>query len=81
MYLYKALNHVIPMINSYESFELTEDKFQTAFLLRRNKIQTADYKLCHRDDTHHLKTIIKKNGIKWFTNQLMVGGVELVLQK
>lgn len=60
MYLYKALNHVVPMINSYEAFELTEDKFQTAFLLRHNKIQTADYKLCHRDDTHHLKTIMKK---------------------
>ncbi len=60
MYLYKALNNVIPMINSYEAFELTEDKFQSAFLLRKHKIQTADYKLCHRDDTHHLKTIIKK---------------------
>ncbi len=60
MYLYKALNSVIPMINNYESFELTEDKFQTAFLLRKNKVQTADYKLCHRDDTHHLKSIIKK---------------------
>lgn len=47
MYLYKALNHVVPMINSYDSFELTEDKFQTAFLLRKHKIQTADYKLCH----------------------------------
>ena len=60
MYLAKALNHVVPMINSFESLELTEDKFQTSFLLRRNGIQTADYKLCHRDDTHHLKTIIKK---------------------
>lgn len=60
MYLYKALNKVIPTINSFESLELTEDKFQTSFLLRKNKIQTADYKLCHRDDTHHLKTIIKK---------------------
>ncbi|WP_321315550.1 ATP-grasp domain-containing protein [Halarcobacter sp.] len=60
MYLYKALNKIIPMINTYESFELTEDKFHTSFLLRRNKIQTADYKLCHRDDTHQLKAIIKK---------------------
>ena len=60
MYLYKALNHVIPMINSYDAFELTEDKFHTSFLLRRNKIQTADYKLCHRDDTHHLQEIMKK---------------------
>ena len=34
MFLYQALNRVIPMINSYDSFVLTEDKFQTAFLLR-----------------------------------------------
>jgi len=60
MYLSKALSKVIPMINSYESFELTEDKFQTSFLLRKNGVQTADYKLCHRDDSHHLKDIIKK---------------------
>lgn len=60
MYLYKALNRVIPMINSYEAFDLTEDKFQTSFLLRKNKIQTADYKLCHRDDTDKLRTIMSK---------------------
>ncbi|QKJ23054.1 ATP-grasp domain-containing protein [Poseidonibacter lekithochrous] len=60
MYLYKALSHVVPMINSYDAFELTEDKFQTSFLLRKNKINTADYKLCHRDDTFHLKAIMKK---------------------
>ncbi|PLY06654.1 MAG: hypothetical protein C0625_08690 [Arcobacter sp.] len=60
MYLYRALNRVIPMINSFEAFELTEDKFHTSFLLRKNKIQTADYKLCHRDDSYHLNAIIKK---------------------
>ena len=60
LYIYKALNNVIPMINEYNSFELSEDKFQTAFLLRHNGVQTADYKLCHRDDTHHLKSIMKK---------------------
>jgi ribosomal protein S6--L-glutamate ligase len=60
MYLYKALNRIIPTINPYEAFELTEDKFQTAFFLRNHKIQTADYKLCHKDDTHHLQTIMNK---------------------
>jgi ribosomal protein S6--L-glutamate ligase len=59
-YLYKALNRVIPMINSYEAFELTEDKFHTSFILRNHGIRTADYKLCHRDDGHELKKIIKK---------------------
>lgn len=60
MYLYQALNRAIPMINSYESFALTEDKFHTSFVLRNNDIPTADYKLCHRDDGHQLKKIIKK---------------------
>ena len=60
MYLYKALDHVIPMINTFKSLELTEDKFHTAFLLRQHGVQTADYKLCHRDDTHHLKSIMEQ---------------------
>ena len=58
-YLYKALNYAIPMINSYKSFSLTEDKFHTSFVLRSNGVKTADYKLCHRDDGFHLKKIIK----------------------
>jgi len=60
LYIKRALSSVIPMINDYKAFELTEDKFHTAFLLRKHGIQTADYKLCHRDDTHHLKSIMKK---------------------
>ena len=60
MYLYQALNRLVPMINSYDSFALTEDKFHTSFILRNAGIKTADYKLCHRDDNYRLKKIIKK---------------------
>ncbi len=60
MYLYQALNRVIPIINSYDSFALTEDKFHTSFVLRNAGIATADYKLCHRDNGAALKKIIKK---------------------
>ena len=60
MYLYQALARVIPTINSYEAFALTEDKFQTNFLLKNNGVNTPEYKLCHRDDSHELKKIIKK---------------------
>lgn len=60
MYLYQALARMIPTINSYEAFALTEDKFQTNFLLKNNGVNTPEYKLCHRDDTHELKKIIKK---------------------
>ncbi|HIM94745.1 MAG TPA: ATP-grasp domain-containing protein [Campylobacterales bacterium] len=62
MFLYQALNHVIPTINSYEAFALTEDKFQTSFLLRRHGITTADYQLCHRDAEHELHKTLKKWG-------------------
>jgi ribosomal protein S6--L-glutamate ligase len=60
MFLYKALDRVIPCINNFTSLELTEDKFQTNHLLRNHGIPTADYRLCHRDDTHRLKSFIKK---------------------
>lgn len=60
VYLYQALNRVIPMINSYDAFSLTEDKFHTSFILRKNNIATPSYKLCHRDDHHQLRKIIKK---------------------
>jgi len=58
MYLYKALNHIIPTMNTFESLELTEDKFQTSLVLRNSGVQTADYQLCHRDDTHQLNAIM-----------------------
>jgi ribosomal protein S6--L-glutamate ligase len=59
-FLYQALNRVMPMINSYEAFALTEDKFQTSFLLRQHGVATPSFKLCHRDDSQHLKSIMKK---------------------
>jgi ribosomal protein S6--L-glutamate ligase len=60
MFLYQALNRVIPVINSYDAFALTEDKFQTSFYLRQHGVATPSFKLCHRDDGHELKKIIKK---------------------
>lgn len=61
-YLYQTLNRVIPMINSYDAFALTEDKFHTSFMLRNAGIQTAEYRLCHRDEAQQLKKTIKKWG-------------------
>jgi len=60
MFLYQALNRVMPTINSYDAFALTEDKFQTAFYLRQHGVATPSFKLCHRDDGHELKKIIKE---------------------
>jgi len=60
VFLYQALDRVMPVINSYDAFALTEDKFQTSFLLRNHGIATPDFQLCHRDDTERLKEIIKE---------------------
>ena len=64
-YLYQALNRVIPMINSYDAFALTEDKFQTSFVLRNAGVKTADYRLCHRDEAEKNldKTLSKWGGM------------------
>ncbi len=60
MYLYKALDKIIPCINNFSSFELTEDKFQTNYLLRNNGVATADFRLCHRDDVKRLRKFIRE---------------------
>ncbi|MCF6173166.1 MAG: ATP-grasp domain-containing protein [Campylobacteraceae bacterium] len=60
VYLYKIINKLMPAINSYESFILSEDKFQTTFKLKNSGISTTDFELCHRDDTANLKNIMSK---------------------
>jgi len=62
-YLYQALNRMIPMINTYDAFQLTEDKFQTSFVLKNAGVKTADYKLFHRDEANEqLHKTLKKWG-------------------
>ncbi len=51
-YLYQALNRLVPMINNYDAFQLTEDKFQTSFILRNAGVKTADYRLFHKDEAN-----------------------------
>jgi len=60
VFLYEALSRIMPTINSFNAFELTEDKFQTAFLLNKNNISTPEFILCHRDDSDYLNKVIKK---------------------
>jgi len=60
MYLYEQLDRYIPTINNFQAFKLTEDKFQTNQLLKKNGIRTTDIFLCHRDDSKMLKKIFKE---------------------
>jgi len=60
-YLYQALNRLIPMINSYDAFQLTEDKFQTSFILRNAGVKTADYRLFHKNEaSKNLHKVLEK---------------------
>ena len=59
-YMYKALDKIIPTINNYNAFELTEDKFHTSFILQNHGIYTADYELCFKQNNDYLEYIISK---------------------
>jgi ribosomal protein S6--L-glutamate ligase len=60
MYLYEALDRIVPCINNFRSFALTEDKFQTAYLLRNHGVPTPDFRLCHRDDSERLRQFMEE---------------------
>ncbi len=60
MYLYEAIDRIVPCLNNFRSFALTEDKFFTAHLLRNYGIPTADFRLCHRDDAQHLRSFMNE---------------------
>jgi ribosomal protein S6--L-glutamate ligase len=64
VYLYETLDKFIPIINNYAAFALTEDKFKTSHLLRREGIMTPEFKLCHRDDVSKLKNVLREWGGK-----------------
>jgi ribosomal protein S6--L-glutamate ligase len=55
VYLYQTLNTMMPMINNYDSFALTEDKFRTAHRLKKNNIPTTDYIVCSKNNIEQLK--------------------------
>ena len=60
VYLYKIVDTLIPMINSYSAFALSEDKLQTSFALKRHGVTSTDFRLCHRDDTKDLRKFIRE---------------------
>jgi len=60
VYLYKIIDKLMPTINSFSAFELTEDKFQTSFALKNSGVACTNFRLCHRDDAKYLKKFIRK---------------------
>jgi len=79
VYLYDALNKSIPMINSYEAFSMSEDKFKTSYYLSQQGINTTEFFLCHREDKDKIKEIYNKWGKMVFKPVDGWGGVGMVL--
>jgi len=79
VYLYEALNKSIPMINSYEAFSMSEDKFKTNYYLSQQGINTTEFFLCHREDKDKIKEIYNKWGKMVFKPVDGWGGVGMVL--
>lgn len=55
VYLYQTIDSMMPMINNYASFALTEDKFRTAHRLKQCGITTTDYMVCNRDNIDQVR--------------------------
>jgi ribosomal protein S6--L-glutamate ligase len=59
VYMYHALSHIIPTMNNYRSFAISEDKFLTANLLSGAGIRTAEYRLINHLDIPLLKNTVR----------------------
>ena len=55
VYLYQTIDSMMPMINNYASFALTEDKFRTAHKLKQAGVNTTDYVVCNRDNVDQIR--------------------------
>ncbi|WP_432463078.1 MULTISPECIES: ATP-grasp domain-containing protein [unclassified Agarivorans] len=60
MYLYQAINKLVPTINNFEAFSLSEDKFLTAYALNQAGIRSADYRLFNREDFSGLRDTVRE---------------------
>jgi len=54
IYMYEAVSRYMPTINSYEAFALSEDKFKSNIALARAGVNTSEFFLCHREQSHHM---------------------------
>jgi ribosomal protein S6--L-glutamate ligase len=52
VYMYETLNDFIPTINSFRSFEISEDKFRSNMMLAKAGVTTSDFFICHRESSH-----------------------------
>ena len=79
IYFYEQLNKIIPTINSYEAFKLTEDKFQSNMALQKAGVNCPDFFLCHREEPERIKDLFSQWGKMVFKPIDGWGGVGMAL--
>ena len=79
IYFYEQLDRVIPTINSYSAFALSEDKFRTNQILSLNNINCSDFFLCHREEPELVRERFKEWGKMVFKPLDGWGGVGMAL--
>ena len=79
IYFYEQLDRVIPTINSYSAFALSEDKFRTNQTLALNGINCSDFFLCHREEPELVRERFKEWGKMVFKPLDGWGGVGMAL--
>jgi len=60
LYLYEAINKLVPTINNFDAFSLSEDKFLTAYALNQAGIRSPDYRVFSRDDISGLRETVRE---------------------
>jgi len=79
IYYYEQLNKLIPTINPYEAFRLTEDKFQTNMALSQSGVNCSDFFLCHREEPERIRDLFDEWGKMVFKPIDGWGGVGMAL--
>jgi ribosomal protein S6--L-glutamate ligase len=79
IYYYEQLNKMIPTINSYEAFRITEDKFQTNMALAQAGVNCSDFFVCHREEPERIRDLFKQWGKMVFKPLDGWGGVGMAL--
>ncbi len=79
VYFYEQLNKIIPTINSFEAFRLTEDKFQTNMALSLAGVNCSDYFICHREEPDRIRDLFAEWGKMVFKPIDGWGGVGMAM--
>ena len=79
IYFYEQLSAIIPTINSYKSFALSEDKFRTNQILAQQNINCSDFFICHREEPERVRELFQKWGKLVFKPLDGWGGVGMAL--